>query len=99
MDVQNNTTFTVIALSWHKNHGYGNQVSIPPGESAKIPGVYVGIMEDKACYTVLPESTIVCHEEQDNENGFHVSRGNQCPLGDGISGITIRHHSEDLIVS
>jgi hypothetical protein len=98
MKVTNNCSFAVIAFGWHVAYGYGGDVRIEPGRSAEISGPYVGELDGGSCHIALLGEDVVCQEAPDEENGFHVSMGNQLSLGSGKTGsrgITIRHFSED----
>ncbi len=94
MQIINNTSFTIVAFGWHKQYGAGDKVEIHPNEKGEVNGPYLGEMGGGDCYIAL-EGEIVVHEEPDNENGFHVSKGNHLNLGAGDQGITVFHHSED----
>ena len=97
MNIVNKTSFPVIALCWHKQYGYGYEVTIDPGQSKEVSGPYIGEMGEGSCRLAMP-GEITCHEDEDGESGFYVSDGNQLSLGNGESGITIRHHENELIL-
>ncbi|EKE10934.1 MAG: hypothetical protein ACD_15C00175G0004 [uncultured bacterium] len=98
MKIINNCSFAVIAFGWHLEYGYGEDVRIEPGQSAEIAGPYVGELGKGSCFIALSGEDVVCQEAPDDENGFHVSMGNQLSLGSGSTGsrgMTVRHFSED----
>jgi len=95
MNIVNKATFPIIAVCWHKKYGYGDEEDIEPGQSSNVVGPYIGEMGGGSCRLVMP-GEITCHEESDDEFGFHVSEGDQLNLGNGESGITVRHHLNDL---
>lgn len=94
MDITNKTSFPVIAFGWHIERGYGNDVTIEPGETKLVSGPYVGDMEDEPCFIHIA-GEITCHEDPDNDSGFHVSADNQLNLSADKTGFCVRHHSED----
>ena len=94
MDITNSTSFEVIAFGWHTDRGYGDDVSIQPGETKEVNGPFIGEMGGGDCH-ILIEGEINCHEGPDDENGFQVLEGAQLSLAAGDKGITVRHHSED----
>ncbi|MDP2091296.1 MAG: hypothetical protein Q8K30_06900 [Candidatus Gracilibacteria bacterium] len=98
MQVKNNASFTVIALTWHITYGYGQEVSIEPGETSVVLGPYIGEMGGCDCTLHFSDVTYECHEGLDAANVFHISAGNQCIIGNEQSGLTIRHYLEDLLV-
>ena len=97
MNVVNKTTFPVIAMCWHETYGYGYEETIESGKSMDVSGPYIGEMGGGSCCLAMT-GKITCHEKSDDEFGFHVSEGNQLNLGNGESGVTIRHHLDDLIL-
>ena len=94
MKVTNDTSFTIIAFCWDAKVGYGDDTPITRGKSVNVMGPYLGNMGDGSCYVII-EGTIICQESKDDNNGFHVSIGNQLNLQKGAKGITIRHYLED----
>ena len=54
MKVTNNTSFTLIAFGWFQSKGYGDDVSISPGQTADVNGPYLGEMGSGHCYIALP---------------------------------------------
>lgn len=105
MNIVNKTSFPVIAVCWHRQYGYGEEKTIEPGQSGKVPGLHLGEGEIKGVDHCSPmPGEITCHEGEDNEFEFHVSEGNQLNLGNGGStessefGVTIRHCDNELIL-
>ncbi len=97
MKIFNNTSYDLIAFCWHKDHGYGSDVTIKPNQSADILGPCIGEMGGGYCYAVI-EGEITCQETPDDENGFQVGIGNQLNLQADKQGVTVRHFSEDRII-
>ncbi len=95
MDVTNKTTFPIIAMCWHTMYGYGDEKTIEPGQSEDILGSYIGEMGGGKCH-LIKEGKITIHEAPDDESGYHVSKGHQLNFGNEESGVTVRHHSDDL---
>lgn len=93
MKITNNCSYDLVAFGWDTRFGYGDDVTIPTGQTAEVSGPYVGEMGGGACRLAL-EGEVICHEDQDNENGFNVSRGNHLVLKSDTSGVTIRFFSE-----
>lgn len=91
MKVTNNTSFALIAFGWLQPKGYGDDVEIPPGETAEVNGPYLGEMGGGSCHVALA-GEVVCKETPDDANGLQVAKGNPIHLGGGNRGITIRHH-------
>ena len=96
MRVINNTSFPIIAHGVWLNKGYGPDVLIQPGESKKVPGLYVGVMGNGECFVQLNSPDITCHEGEYTDDAFHVSKGKRLCLQGGGEGITIRHHEDDV---
>lgn len=94
MIVKNKTSFNIIAVCWHRKHGPGKAVEISPGESSEVKGPYLGEMGGGSCH-ILIEGEIICHEGPDDENGFHVSKGEKLDVGAEEKGLTVFHHSEN----
>ncbi|PLX26977.1 hypothetical protein C0583_05300 [Candidatus Parcubacteria bacterium] len=97
MLIINNASFPVIAMCWHKQYGYGDQEIIEPNESENISGPFLGEMDGGECRLAMP-GEISCHEDEDNENGFHVSKGSQLNLGNGDFGVIIWHYEDELVL-
>ena len=93
MKVTNNTSFTLIAFGWFQSKGYGDDVSISPGQTADVNGPYLGEMGGGHCHIALPGG-ITCHEGPDSEDRFHVSQGEPLNLADGDRGVTVRHQAD-----
>lgn len=95
MKVTNKTSYPVIAFGTETKLGYGEDVTIPPSESADVSGPYVGEMGGGDCYIHLA-GEITCHDGPDDDNGFQVVQGTPlCLLADG-RGVTVRHHLDEL---
>jgi len=94
MQITNNTSFKIVAFGWHEQYGAGDKVEIEPGENSEVNGPYIGEMGGGRCHLAL-EGEISVHEEPDNDNGFHVSKGNHLNLGAGEKGVTVFHYSEN----
>ncbi len=96
MKVTNKTTFPVIVVCWHRGHGYGEEETIQPGETAEVLGPYLGMMGVGHCHVEVP-GEIICHEDPDDEDErYHVSKGNQLVLSGEERGTTVRHHEEEI---
>lgn len=96
MNVTNKTNEAIIACAWHTSYGPGDDVQIEPGETKEPIGPYIGEMGGGSCHLILP-GDIICHQKEDDDNGFQVIKGLQLELtADGVQGVTIRHFSEDL---
>jgi len=97
MKVTNNTEEAIIACTWHTSYGSGDDIQIESGETKEPIGPYIGEMGSGSCRLVLSGNDIICHQKEDDENGFQVIKGLQLELtADGIQGVTIRHFSEDI---
>lgn len=94
MKVTNKASFDIIAFGVHVPKGYGDDVTIPPGETAEISGPYVGEMGDGSCYIHL-DGEVTCQEEPDDDNGLQIGRGNPICLQGGNRGVTIRHYADE----
>jgi hypothetical protein len=95
MQVTNDASFPVIAFCFHSDVGYGNDVTIEPGESAEVQGPYIGQMDGGDCHVIV-EGSITCHEKPDDENGFQVLPDQQLHLANGVKGVTVRHYSDEV---
>ncbi|MDP2655219.1 MAG: hypothetical protein Q8P17_01525 [bacterium] len=93
MKVINSTSFALIAFGWYQPKGYGDDVSISPGQSAEVNGPYIGDMGDGHCYVALA-GEVTCHESADDEHAFHVGKSEPLSLADGDKGFTIRHYTD-----
>lgn len=94
MKVTNNTSYPVIAFGTETRLGYGEDVTVQPGESADVSGPYVGEMGGGDCYIHLA-GEITCHEGPDDDSGFQVIRGTPLCLSAGGRGVTVRHHLDE----
>jgi len=92
--ITNNCSYDLIAFGWDTRLGYGDDVTIAAKQSGEVSGPYVGEMGGGSCHLSI-EGDIVCHEGDDDSNGFNVSKGNQLALQGGTQGVTVRHFSED----
>lgn len=93
MKVTNHASFPVVAFGVHVQRGYGDDVTIQPGQSADVSGPYVGEM-DGCSYYVHIDGELACHEKPDDDSGFEIARGKPICLQSGSKGITIRHHED-----
>lgn len=95
MKVTNNTSFAVIAFGYHTRRGYGDDVTIQPGEFADVSGPYVDEMDGGSCYIHL-SGEITCHEGLDDDNGFQVIQGAPLCLSAEDRGVTVRHYLDEV---
>lgn len=91
MLITNQTTYTIIAFCWHTRHGYGADTEIKAGETVDVFGPYLGKMGEGNAYVIV-EGEINCHETEDDDKGFRVSRGQHLALKSGDRGVTVRHY-------
>lgn len=98
MKVSNTASYPLIAFGWHVQRGYGNDVTINPGETKEVLGPYLGEMDGGSCHVLVP-GEISCQEDPDDDRGFQVGLGNQLNLKSDNVGITVRHHSEPRIIA
>ena len=91
MKVLNKTSFSLIAFGWHEDIGYGDDVTILPGETGEVNGPYLGEMGGGDCHVALV-GELVCQEAPDDKTGLQVLKDQPLSLGGGNRGITIRHH-------
>lgn len=96
MQVTNKTSYPLVAFGWHLQRGYGEDVTINPGETKEVLGPYLGEM-DGPCHVLVP-GEISCQEGPDDGNGFQVTLGSQLNLKSDSVGVTVRHHSESRII-
>lgn len=95
MQVTNNTSFRVLAFTGQDKVGYSDDVVIDPGQTAEVPPPYDAVVGRPSNHQLFGHH-IVCHEDEDNDHGYHVSLGQQlCLGGDDDATIVVRHHSED----
>jgi len=94
MQIVNNTSFKLVAFAWHEQYGSGDKVEIEHGKSSEVLGPYLGEMGGGSCHIAL-EGEITCHEGPDDDNGFHVSKGNHLNLGNENEGVTVFHYLEN----
>ena len=94
MKVTNHAACPTIAFGIVAKVGYGEDVTIQPGESADVSGPYLGEMGGGDCYIHL-EGTITCHEGPDDDHGFQVIQGTPLCLGNGGRDVTVRHHLDE----
>lgn len=93
MKVANKTSFSITAFGWHELKGYGDDIHIPPGETAEVNGPYLGEMGGGSCHVAL-DGEVVCQETSNDAHGFLVAQGHPIRLANGDHGITIRHHAD-----
>ena len=99
MKVHNSTSYPIIAFVWHIRRGYGEDVTINPGETAEVIGPYLGKMGGGSCRIAFP-GEISCQEGPDDASGYQVGVGNQLNLkSDSDVGITVRHYSEPRMIA
>jgi len=55
MKVINQALFPVIAVFWHKTHGFGEEVEIPSGGYSDLKGPYIGDMGNGNCHLALDD--------------------------------------------
>jgi len=91
MKVINKTSFPIIAFCWCKKIGCGEEVIIESGESKYVFGPSIGSVDKGDCFIVVP-GKITCHEDPDNEFGYHVSKGKKLILANDDMGVTIQHY-------
>ena len=95
MRVTNSTSFKIIAFCFDSGIGYGEDVTIKPGESAEVQGPYLGKMGGGGCHVIV-EGSIICHEEPDDENSFQLLFGQPLHLAIGKKGVTVRHYLDEV---
>lgn len=96
MKVHNRCSYPLIAFGWHATKGYALDVTIPIGATADVNGPYLGEMGGGSCYVALL-GEITCHDDPDNEKGFHVGLGEPLSLDEGGDrGVTVRHHTDPV---
>lgn len=97
MKVTNNTSYPVIAFGSETmtGLGYGDDVTIQPGDTVEVSGPYIGEMDGGDCYIHLA-GEITCHEGPDDDNGYQVIQGNPLCLSASRRGVTVRHHLDPL---
>lgn len=91
MKITNDTSYPIIAFGSVRRYGYGEDVSIQPGESANVSGPYVGEMGDGDCHLHVA-GEIICHEGSDDGNCFQVIQGAPTNIDADGRGVTVRHH-------
>lgn len=92
MQVKNNASFPVIAICSVSSCGEGENRLIQPGASAQVLGPPIANkIEGRICYFVAT-GVIICHDNPDNHNGFHVAKGHPLHIGKEDARITILHH-------
>ena len=95
MKVINETSFPIIAFGIDTEIGYGNDVTIQPGESKDVSGPYLGEMGGGSCHICI-EGEVICQENPDDENGFRIAKGAPICLQADRKGVTIRHHEDSV---
>jgi hypothetical protein len=93
MRVENGTYFKLIAIGFHTEQGYGDDVEISPYETKIVNGPYLGQMDGGDCYVAIP-GKLTCHTGLDNGKKFHIGPGKPVKLIKGKHGIHIRHHED-----
>lgn len=93
MQIKNETSFPIIAVCSFSSFGEGEQRLVPPNESRQVLGPPVSKIEGRICYSVMT-GAIICHDNPDNYDSFHISKGYPLHINKGDICMAVLHHSD-----